>query len=74
MNVIVTSSRNANVEVYHTERCINVRKMNSEIEISKTDAEKRGLTECKECQGESYQEGVEKDMSYYEAAKNAGDD
>lgn len=72
MSVIVKSSRNA-VEVYHTRECDRVRKMRTQIETTKAEAEKRGLRECEDCKGESYQEGIEKDLSYYEAAKNAGD-
>jgi len=72
MKVIVKSSRNG-IEVYHTRECNRVKKMRTQIETTKTEAEKRGLRECDDCKDEDYQKGVEKDLSYYEAAKNAGD-
>lgn len=73
MNVIITSSRNATVEVYHTdETCPNARNINNMLEVSKEQAKRRGLELCAECKGENYQKGVSKDLSYYEAAKKAG--
>lgn len=72
MTVFVPSSRNRNVRVYHTERCQNVTSMDTVLETTEQEAEKRGLRECKECSGENYQKGVEKDLSFYQAALKAG--
>lgn len=72
MNVKLKSSKNAQVNVYHTEDCKNVQAMNSVIETTKEQAEARGLRECQECAGENYHEGVDKDFSIYYAALEAG--
>jgi len=74
MSVFVPSSRNRNVSVYHTTRCKNVEKMDSVLETTEQEAQKRDLTLCKHCDPDANpNEGVEKDFSYFMAAKKAGE-
>lgn len=74
MKVFVPSSQNRNVSVYHTTHCKNVDKMNTVLETTKQEAQKRDLTLCEHCDPDANpNEGVEKDFSIYLAAKKVGE-
>jgi hypothetical protein len=72
MKVKVAVSANRRVTVYHTKDCKNAVKMQNYMEMPRSEAEDKGLTECDECAGRTDHTGS-KDFSYFMAAKEAGD-
>jgi hypothetical protein len=75
MKVFVRSSQHKKPSVYHTSKeCQHVTKMATIMELSKTKAEQRGLNLCSRCDPTiNPNAGVDKDFSYFMAAKKAGE-
>jgi len=67
---VSTTTHGCMPTTYHTTECPTVKRINGKREISKAEAEARGLKLCKRCDPEYCPDTGSKDFSIYQAALN----